>query len=96
MTVMPLLGLVANIPKGTIVPKQLNEMTTLELMDARLVAIDANDAERAQLAAFYTAATYNGYNNRSVCNGCSPEADCNGCKVTDDCTGENDYVESYS
>jgi len=84
MTIMPLLGLVANIPKGTIVPKILDEMTIPELQAERVAAIEADDYERAALAGFYTAATYNGYNNRSVCNGCSPEADCDGCKVTNE------------
>ena len=52
---------ITNTPKGTIVPKQLNEMTALELMDARLRAIDAGDAERAQLIGHWLAARNAGY-----------------------------------
>jgi hypothetical protein len=61
MTVTPLLGLVANITKGTIVTKELHEMTMPELQAARLVAVDANDAARAELIGHYIAARYAGH-----------------------------------
>ena len=61
MTIMPLLGLVANIPKGPIVINELHEMTIPELQAERLAAVDANDAERAELIGHYIAARYAGY-----------------------------------
>jgi hypothetical protein len=61
MTNRPLLGLVANITKGTIVTKELHEMTIPELQAERLAAVDANDAGYVELIGHYIAARYAGH-----------------------------------
>jgi hypothetical protein len=61
MTDRPFLGLVANIPKGTIVTKELHEMSIPELQAERLAAVDANDAGYAELVGHYIAARYAGH-----------------------------------
>jgi hypothetical protein len=43
------------------VTKELKDMTMPELQAARLAAVDANDAERAELIGRYIAARYAGY-----------------------------------